>query len=110
MPNLTASVPHQLTRAEAKRRIQEGLSNLRRQQGALLSGVRETWNGDAMEFAGGVMGQSISGRLDVEDTAVRVEVVLPGLLGMAAAALKPQIEQQGRRMLSGPSAGKDRPG
>lgn len=102
MPNLTVSVPHQLTRAEAKRRIQEGISDLHRQQAALLGGVHETWNGDAMNFSGGVMGQSISGWINVEDREVRVEVVLPGLLGMVAAALKPQIERQGQKLLGGP--------
>ena len=103
MPNLTASVPHQLTRAEAKRRIQEGISDLHRQQPVLLGGVHETWNGDSMSFSGGVMGQSISGWINVEDREVRVEVVLPGLLGMAAAALKPQIERQGQKLLGGPA-------
>lgn len=105
MPNLTASVPHQLTRAEAKRRIQEGVSDFHRQQPALLGGVHETWNGDTMNFSGGVMGQSISGWINVEDREVRVEVVLPGLLGMMAAALKPQIERQGQKLLGGPPSG-----
>ena len=104
MQNLTASIPHQLSRAEAKRRIQEGVVKLRREQAALLGNLQETWRGDRMEFTGGVMGQSISGHLDVEDSAVLVEVALPGLLGMAAAALLPRIEREGRRLLGGPPA------
>ena len=104
MPNLTASVPHQLSRAEAKRRIQDGIQDLHRRQGALLGGIRETWRGDVLDFSGLVMGQSISGHLFVEDQAVRIEVALPGLLGMAAAALKPMIERQGRYLLGGPQS------
>jgi Putative polyhydroxyalkanoic acid system protein (PHA_gran_rgn) len=104
MPKLTASVPHQLTRTEAKRRIQDGLNDLRQKQAALLGGFRENWSGDTMEFHGGVMGQSVSGRLEVEDQAVRVEVALPWLLGMLAGALKPRIEQQGRQLLSAPTS------
>ena len=87
MQNLTASIPHQLTRAQAKRRIQDGMVKLRRDQAAVLGNVQESWRGDTMEFSGGVMGQSISGRLDVQDKTVQVEVALSGLLGMAAAAL-----------------------
>jgi hypothetical protein len=34
---------------------------------------------------------------------VFIEVVLPGLLGAVAAALTPMIEQQGRRLLTGPT-------
>lgn len=104
MPNLTASVPHQLGREDAKRRIREGVEDLRRRQASLLGGLRETWHGDAMDFSGLVMGQSVSGRLSVEDREVRVEMALPWLLGVAAAALKPGIERQGRKLLSGPKS------
>jgi len=103
MPNLTASIPHQLTRAEAKRRIQDGLNDMRRQQAGLLGGLRDTWNGDTLDLAGPVMGQHITGQIDVRDREVLVEVALPGLLGAMAAALTPMIEQQGRRLLTGPS-------
>ena len=102
---LTASIPHRLTWADARRRIQEELEKLHRQQAALLGDLRETWHGDTMDFSGRVMGQFISGRLDVEDQAVRVEVDLPWLLAALAGALKPQIENQGRRLLAGPKAG-----
>ena len=103
MPNLTASIPHQLTRAEAKRRIQDGLSEMRRQQAAMLGGLRETWHGDAMVLDGAVMGQHVSGRIDVRDREVFVEVAVPALLSALAAALTPMIEQHGRRLLTGPA-------
>jgi len=103
MPNLTASIPHQLPRAEAKRRIQDRLNDMRRQQAALLGGLRETWHGDTMDFDGAAMGQRVSGRIDVRDREVCIEVALPALLAAVAAALTPMIEQQGRRLLTGPS-------
>lgn len=102
MQKLTASIPHQLTRAEARRRIQDQIAQLRREHGDLLGGLRESWEGDAMTFTAAVMGQSISGRVDVEDQAVRVEVALPWLLAALAGGARQQIEQQGRRLLAGP--------
>ena len=101
MPNLTATIPHQLSRAEAKRRIEAGLNDLRRQS-PMLSGLRESWNGDVMDFTGAVLLQPISGRREVADREIRVEVALPGMLGALASMLKPAIEERGRQMLRGP--------
>jgi hypothetical protein len=100
MPNLTASIPHQLTRVEVKQRIQEEVVKLRAQQGSMLSHFEERWVDDRMTFSVGAMGQSISGHIDVDDRAVHVEVALPWLLGMLAAPVKQRIEQQGRNLLS----------
>ena len=72
MQNLTASIPHQMTRAEVKRRIQEQVGQLRQQSGALLGNLQESWAGDRMTFSVTAMGQTISGHLDVEDRAVQV--------------------------------------
>ncbi len=102
MPDMTATIPHQLTRAEAKRRIQEQVGVVRTQYGAMLTNLQETWTGDAMAFSLDAMGQSISGRLTVDDQAVHVTVALPWFLSMMAATLKPRIEQQGRLLLARP--------
>ena len=102
MPNLTASIPHQLGRAEAKRRIQDGLAQARQQHAALLGAVQETWTGDRLAFSVSAMGQTVTGHLDVDDQAVHVDVVLPLFLAMLSGTVKQAIEQQGRRLLTGP--------
>ncbi len=101
MPSITATIPHQLTRAEAKRRIQEQVRTLRRQQGPLLTSLHETWAGDRLDFSAGAMGQTIKGHLTVDDQAVHVEVELPAFLAMLAGTVKQTIEQQGRHLLLG---------
>jgi len=103
MEKLTVSIPHQLTRAEAKRRIQDGIAELRRQHGALLHDLHETWKGDRMDFSVAALGMSVAGHLEIQDRAVQVEVALPWLLAQLAASVKQQIQQQGRQLLSGPS-------
>ena len=102
MANVTVSIPHQLTRAEAKRRIQEGVSKMRQQGGSPLSSLKETWTGDTLDFSGYALGQNFTGRLFVEDQAVRIEVALPAFFSMLADVLKPTIEQRGRQLLAGP--------
>jgi putative polyhydroxyalkanoate system protein len=103
MQNLTATIPHQLTRAEAKRRIQDGIAELRRQHGGLLHDLRETWKGDRMDFAVAALGMTVTGHLEIDDRAVHVEVALPWLLSKLAESVKRQIQQQGRDLLGGPS-------
>jgi hypothetical protein len=56
--------------------------------------------GDAMAFSLSAMGQSISGRLTVDDQAVHLTVALPWLLGKLAESLKPRIEQRGQLLLA----------
>lgn len=99
MPDVTASIPHQLTPAEAKRRIQEGIAAARREHQSILTSVQETWVEDTLNFSFTAMGQSVSGRLAVEEQVVFVSVALPWFLQMLAGRIKPMIEQQGQRML-----------
>jgi putative polyhydroxyalkanoate system protein len=96
---MTASIPHQLTRAEARRRIVEGIAQARQQYGTFLSGLSEHWEGDTLHFTLSAVGQSVTGTAAVEDNAVRLEVVLPLMLAMLAGPIKHQIEQQGRILL-----------
>src|SRR5437763_525103 len=100
MPDMTASIPHQLTRAEVKRRIQVQIGALRHRYGSMVTNLRETWTGDAMSFSLTALGQSISGHLAVDDHAVHLTVALPWLLSMLAKGIKPRIEQEARHLLA----------
>jgi putative polyhydroxyalkanoate system protein len=99
MPNLTISIPHQLSRAEAKRRIQEQVAQLRQQHGSMLGRVDERWEGDTLHFSVSPLGQTISGQAFVEDQAVRLEIALPWMLSMLAGSVKQTIEQRGHVLL-----------
>ena len=96
---LAIEIPHQLTEAEAKQRLVDGLADARRKHGKILAGFNETWTGNHMEFGGTVMAQRVSGRIDVLPKSVRVEVDLPMLLAILAKKFIPQVEAEGRKML-----------
>ena len=96
---VSVTIPHQLSEAEAKSRLETGVADARRKYGNYLKDFRETWTGNRMEFAGTVMGQRISGRIDVQPKNVRVEVDLPMLLAMFAKKFIPQVEAEGRKLL-----------
>jgi Putative polyhydroxyalkanoic acid system protein (PHA_gran_rgn) len=101
MQNLTASIPHRLGREEARRRIQAEIGTLRREHGALLHGIQESWAGDRLGFSFSILGQPIRGHAVVEDQVVHLEVELPWLLAMLAGPAKLRVDQQGRKLLSG---------
>jgi Putative polyhydroxyalkanoic acid system protein (PHA_gran_rgn) len=96
---LVVSIPHNLGKAEATRRLQGGLTRLKSQFGDKIASVDESWSDDRMAFRVGAMGQSISGHLDVAEDQVRVEVQLPWLLAMVAEKAKNFIQKQGTLML-----------
>jgi putative polyhydroxyalkanoate system protein len=99
MPNLTVSIPHQLGRAEAKRRIESGLAHILQQYGGMLGHVEQHWEGDTLELSVTAMAQTVTGRARVEEQVVNLEMALPWMLSMLAGRLKQGIEQQGRALL-----------
>ena len=96
---LAVDIPHNLTEAEAKARLINGLTEARAKHGKYLANFTETWTGNHMEFSGTIMAQGVSGRIDVLPQVVHVEVDLPMLLALIAKNYIPQVEAEGRRML-----------
>jgi len=96
---ITITIPHRLTQQEAKSRLQKGLTDLKAQHSASIAQVAESWNGDQMSFRLTAMGQAITGRVDVQPSAIKLDIDLPWLLAAFAEKFRPRIEQEGRRML-----------
>lgn len=96
---LKVSIPHRLPRHEAVRRLQGGFAGLRQQFGQNVAQVEDKWTGDHLDLTASAFGQSITGRLDVRDTCVDVEVDLPWLFAMLAEKIKGQVVQAGTRLL-----------
>jgi len=95
---LVITISHELGAAEARRRIE---GNLSRVMGKVPGGgsLREDWTGNRMSFEARAIGQSVSGHVDVEDAAVRLEVNLPPFLASLAEAYRSRIQQAGAKLL-----------
>ncbi len=97
---ITITIPHKLGAEEARRRIDEGFGKLEKQFGAGgLAEVEKRWKGDRLSFRAKAVGQIVSGWLDVAATEVRMEVYLPGLLGMLAGKIRGGLQKQGQILL-----------
>lgn len=95
---ITVSIPHELGRAEARKRIEDGLGRIGQQFG---EGVKLTkaWEGDTLRFSARVVGQAVAGRLDVLEDAVKMEVDLPPFFAMIADKVKGRLKKEGQLML-----------
>ena len=100
---IVVTIAHQLGREEAKRRLDNGLGNIRGQLGAFVSSIEYGWTGYRLDFSLTAMRQSIIGRIDVEDSLVRVELGLPLLLSLLAKGIVSRIHREGSLLLDKPS-------
>lgn len=95
---LIVSIPHRLSREEARRRLQSGLTRAASHV-PVLSVDEEHWDGDRMTFRVRALGQAASGQVDIADDHVRLEVMLPWLLQRFAEVAQKAIRQSGRMLL-----------
>jgi Putative polyhydroxyalkanoic acid system protein (PHA_gran_rgn) len=96
---LVVSIPHQLGREEATRRLKVGLTRAASSI-PVLKVDEERWDGDRMMFRVRALGQAASGHLDVADDHVRLEVTLPWLLQRFAEVAQVAIRNRGNLLLT----------
>lgn len=61
--------------------------------------VRSSWEGNRMNLFVQAMGQEVSAHIDVHETLVRVEVLLPGMLGFFGKKIEGLLRKQGAVLL-----------
>jgi len=96
---LVVSIPHGLGREEAMRRLKTGLTRAATSV-PVLKVDEQRWEDNRMIFRVRALGQVAAGHLDVDDTQVRVEVVLPWLLQRFAEAAQAAIRHRGNLLLT----------
>src|SRR4051794_4518488 len=103
---VTVSIPHNLGKQEARSRIEKGFGQLRQQMAGGVGGVlgsmltfKENWVGDRLSFEGTGMGQTITGRLDVQDKTVDIQLDLPEILAALADRITGKLKTEGQKLL-----------
>jgi len=99
---MKTTVPHNLGKAEARRRLETGFATIERQlSGSLLGAVsfQNHWAGDQLSIEGRGLGQKIAGRLIVEENCVQIEIDLPEMLAALADQLRKKISMQTQLLL-----------
>jgi putative polyhydroxyalkanoate system protein len=102
---IAIDLPHKLGAEEAKRRMRNGIGRLKDH---IPGGghVESGWEGDRMNLRVQAMGQEVSGHIDVHETKVRVELMLPAMLSLFAGQVEGLLRSKGAEMLEDKSGKK----
>ena len=98
--DISITIPHKLTQAEVRQRIEKGIANAQREHAGKFSRLDHNWSDNHLDFDLGVLGQSITGAVDVNPSDVVVHVHLPWMLAAFADKIRPQIQAQADRLLA----------
>jgi hypothetical protein len=99
---LIVSIPQQLGRQEARRRLDTGIARLTPELGVILSGLDYHWQNDSLHFTGTAMWQRITGRIEVLDDTVRIEVDLPWVMQLLADTIAKRVRSRAIALLDKP--------
>ena len=95
---IDVDLPHNLGKDEARRRI---ANNVHRLTDHIPGGaqVESGWTGDQLNLRVQAMGESVQSAIDVQETKVRVKVLLPGMLGMFSGLIQGALQKKGSVLL-----------
>ena len=96
---IQVDLPHKLGRDEARRRIANNIHKLTEHIPGGGAQVESNWVGDELDLAINALGQSVSAKIGVEETRVRVAVMLPGMLAMFAGPIEAMLQKKGNVLL-----------
>lgn len=101
---VVVTIPHELGRAEARRRIDEGVGRLTSQIGA-VGEIKQAWDGGLLRFSLQAIGQTVTGTIEILEREARLEVNLPGIFAMIANKVKGRLRDEGQILLGPPKKG-----
>lgn len=96
---LTVSIPHRLGKAEAIRRMKNGLGRARSSFGNVMSIEGEQWDNDRLTLQMRALGQAASGVIEFDEAELRLTVTLPWLLSKLAGTIMPALRREATLLL-----------
>jgi putative polyhydroxyalkanoate system protein len=95
---IQVDLPHSLGKDEARSRIANNVHKLTEHIPGGAQ-VESGWSGDQLNLNVQAMGQAVTALVDVEESKVRLKVVLPGMLGMFAGPIQAMLQKKGGLLL-----------
>ncbi|HEX8644308.1 MAG TPA: polyhydroxyalkanoic acid system family protein [Allosphingosinicella sp.] len=95
---IVVDLPHRLGKEEAHRRIARGVGRIADH----IPGGAEaesSWVGDRLNLRVTAMGQAVTAHIDVMETIVRVEILLPAALSFFAGPVAAMLRKKGTEIL-----------
>ena len=95
---IEVDLPHSLGKDEARRRIANNVHKLEQQIPGGAQ-VQSGWTGDQLNLDVQAMGQAVTATIDVQESKVRLKVLLPPMLGMFSGIIQGALQQKGSVLL-----------
>ena len=101
---IQVDLPHNLGKDEARRRIANNTHKLTEH---IPGGahVESGWTGDELNLKVQALGETVQAAVDVDETIVRLKVLLPGMLGMFSGLVQAALQKKGNALLEDHSKG-----
>ena len=96
MPKFGVTVPHQLTKDEARSRLERFVEVLQTKFEGKVSDLEQSWDGDTLKFSFKTFGIQLTGGISITDN----ELKLDGELPFAAMMFRGKIEQALRETMT----------
>ena len=100
MDPIVVTIAHKHGKAEAIRRIKAAIEDARTRQAASFKVAEEKWDDGRLDFRVAVLGQSVTGKIDIAEDAARAEVHLTWLMGHLVEPAEALLKQEGQRALA----------
>jgi putative polyhydroxyalkanoate system protein len=92
------AVPHNTTKAEARKRVDQRLQNLLGQFSHHAEDLEHDWTGDTLRFKGKAKGLKVEGTVEITDAAMIVDAKLP-LIAMAfEGKIREAVQKEANQM------------
>jgi len=100
---MKVALPHQLGRAEARRRLREGIGELEGQLPGAIGAISTHWTSeDQLALAIRAMGQDLRGAIDIEDNRLVIALDLPSALALFEPMIAAALRAKGQKLLAKP--------
>jgi Putative polyhydroxyalkanoic acid system protein (PHA_gran_rgn) len=100
MPSIHVSVSHQLTQADALKRIKKAITEAKKQNPEKIRELNEKWDGYVGNFSGAAMGHSVAASVAVNSGEVTVDGKLPLLATPFKGKIEGAIQEMLKRLLA----------
>lgn len=100
MANIEIKISHSLGKLEAKRRIKNLVSGLKKTHAAQISNVSESWSGDVGTFSLAAMGYQVGGTLTVTEAHILLVVDLPWPASMFKGKIESLLKKEAQKLLN----------
>ena len=99
---IVITVEHHATKQEVLRKLKSSFGDIRAQIAPYVSSITEDWTDSGVEVRVVALAHPITSSIEVDERLVRIEVRLPGLLGIFGGLLASRVKRGATLLIEPP--------